>query len=69
MATPTPKREPTVEELLKKVREDVERMVKEGESISSSASQALQQLAKLSDELKKLAEELKKPPKPAGPGR
>ena len=64
MATPTPKREPTVEEVLKKIREDIEKMLKEGGSIASSAQQSLQQLNRLSEELRKLAEELKKPPKP-----
>jgi hypothetical protein len=54
-------REPTIEELLKRIREGLAKAIKEGESIASSAQQSLQQLSKLSEELKKLAEELKKP--------
>jgi len=65
VAVQAQRREPTVDEVLKKIREDIEKMLKEGGSIASSAQQSLQQLAKLSEELKKLAEELKKPPKPA----
>lgn len=65
MATQAQRREPNVEDTLKKIREDIERMLKEGGSIASSAQQSLQQLNRLSEELRKLAEELKKPPKPS----
>ena len=61
---------PSVEELLKKLRESMEKAIKEGESIASSARQSYQQLTRLSEELKKLAEELgRKPPKPATTAR
>ena len=65
MATQAQRRELNVEDTLKKIREDIERMLKEGGSIASSAQQSLQQLNRLSEELRKLAEELKKPPKPS----
>jgi len=67
VATQAQRREPTVEDTLKKIREDIEKMLKEGGSIASSAQQSLQQLNRLSEELRKLAEELKKPPKPSTP--
>jgi len=63
MSTSPSKTSPSIDEMLKKLREEVEKAVKEGESIATSAHQSFQQLSKLSDELKKLAEELKKPPK------
>jgi len=65
MATPTP----TIDELLKKIRESTEKAVKEGEEIAKSAQASLQQLIKLSEDLKKLAEELKKPPTTTTPKR
>jgi len=65
VATQAQRRELNVEDTLKKIREDIERMLKEGGSIASSAQQSLQQLNRLSEELRKLAEELKKPPKPS----
>jgi archaellum component FlaC len=48
--------------LLKKIREDLEKSLKEADNIAKSAQQSLQNMARLSDELKKLAEELRKPP-------
>ncbi|MFP3265000.1 MAG: hypothetical protein RXO54_04120 [Acidilobus sp.] len=51
------------EEILKKLREGMEKSLKEGQSIAQSAQQSMQAMNKLSDELKKLSEELKKPPK------
>jgi vacuolar-type H+-ATPase subunit E/Vma4 len=42
VSTPTP----TVEELLRKLREDMDKAVKEGERIAQSAQQSYQSLAK-----------------------
>jgi hypothetical protein len=61
LATPTSKHE-SIEELLKRFREDFEKALKEGEAIAKSAQQSLQGIVKLSEELKKLAEELRKSP-------
>jgi hypothetical protein len=65
MATPTP----TIDELLKKIRESTEEAIKKGEEIAKSAQASLQQLTKLSEDLKKLAEELRKPPATTAPKR
>jgi preprotein translocase subunit SecA len=56
-------RPPSPEDVLKKIREDMERSLKEGQRIAQQVQQSAQALSKLSDELKKLADELKKPPK------
>jgi len=54
---------PSPEDILKKIREDMERSLKEGERLAQQAQQSAQALSKLSEELKKLSEELKKPPR------
>jgi len=56
-------RPPSPEDVLKKIREDIARSLKEGERLAQQAQQSAQALSKLSDELKKLSEELKKPPR------
>ena len=62
MATPAPGQAPSVEELLKKIREDLDKSLKEADNITKLAQQSLQNMTRLSEELKKLAEELRKPP-------
>jgi len=63
VAAQAPAQPPSVEEVLKKLREDLGKSLKEAEAIAASAQQSLQQLARLSEELRKLAEELRKPPR------
>jgi regulator of replication initiation timing len=53
---------PSIDDILKKIRETLETSLKEAENISRSAQQSLQNMARLSEELKKLSEELRKPP-------
>jgi len=62
LATPAPGQAPSVEELLKKIREDLDKSLKEADNITKLAQQSLQNMTRLSEELKKLAEELRKPP-------
>jgi peptidoglycan hydrolase CwlO-like protein len=62
MATPAQSQTPGIEDLLKKLREDLDKSLKEAENATKSAQQSLQSMTKLSEELKKLAEELRKPP-------
>jgi cell division septum initiation protein DivIVA len=61
------KPEESVEDVLKKIREEMKRKIEEASKIAASAQQTILQLSKLSEELKKTAMELSKPPKTALP--
>jgi methyl-accepting chemotaxis protein len=58
MATPT-----VEDEVIKKIRENIDKAIKEGEAIVAEARKAFENVSKIAEELKKLSEQFKSPPK------